>query len=183
MRFGSLGLRLVLWLIPSWAAAEIRVAFFRFPDGEVGDRFYHVALEVTGPLGKRWISAEPYWGVRVVDDLSKISHQPVVFLIQKKLADLRLENLSRYIGMPFDSDMDWQREDRMYCSKLIAKILQIAPTPMSFSDPRWPKHLQARVGAVGISPDEVFQSLQSLGYVAEPRSVCESKFSTAVSAP
>ncbi|MBO9665605.1 MAG: hypothetical protein J7501_02180 [Bdellovibrio sp.] len=156
----------ILSTAPFGANASVKVAFFEARDAngkivtmEKGGRFIHVAISV----GNKWMHAHPYWGVQLVDSLKKIG-DPAVILTDESVADLNESQVQKYLRQKYDSSFSWEDHDKTYCSKLIANILQISPSPMQFTGTVWQFQNRARAQGVGVSPDDVFNELKSRGY-------------------
>jgi hypothetical protein len=158
----SAGIFLGSLLLANFASAEIRVAFFRFPPGQVSkhERYYHVAIFFEG----QWLHADAWWGVQLVPTLEEMESSAYVILSDPRSPPLTSDAVANVLGKKFDFEMDWSDNERLYCSELVAKLLGIPPTPMDFVSSQWPKGLQKTPGALGISPDEIYEELLKRGY-------------------
>ena len=148
-----------LWI--AFAQARVQVAFveIRRPDGtlvqlEPGGRFAHLAISYRG----QWLHSHPYRGVELINtnDLAKMGTLAVkITLPAMEPSDGMVKGL---VGLPYDREYSWSNE-RMYCSELVAKILQLKPSPMYFDPKLWPKEYQKLNGQLGISPDDIYRIL------------------------
>ncbi len=156
-------------LLAADTSAEIRVAFFPYPTPQAGgERFFHVAISFQG----KWLHSHPYWGVRLENSLEEIQKGPVILLENLHHPSLSPEAVLPLLGRPFDRQMDWSSDDRLYCSELVAKLLNIPPSEMSFESPLWPKDLAKRRGSLGISPDEIYEALEEGAFQLSDASTC-----------
>lgn len=148
------------------AHSDVKLAFFQIykPDGSVmqlekGGRFAHIAISVeTG-----WLHVHPYRGVEVVKSLSGVGFKDYkVKIFSSNREAIVYEDYKKYYGLPYDPNYSWD-ESKIYCSELIAKILGIKPTPMSFDSEVWGVNHAGR-GELGISPDEIYEAIVDLDF-------------------
>ena len=66
------------------------------------------------------------------------------------------EFVKSVVGTPFDFSFDWD-SDLYYCSKLVAKILDLKPQPMNFDSELWDKSYRQLNGRPGISEYSVWR--------------------------
>lgn len=158
-----------VFLIAVQSLASIEVAFvsIRTPEGrqvqfESKGSFVHVAISYQGG----WLHSHPYRGVEWIttEALEKTGQLEKIITVSETESLAKAE-VRKYLGKPYDADFTWN-DDKIYCSELVAKLLHIAPKPMSFDTKIWPKHLQDRKGELGISPDDIFKFLKKQGYQA-----------------
>lgn len=123
---------------------------------EPGGRFAHSAISYKG----QWLQAHPYWGVQLttIENVRKMGEIQEIIEVPN-LEELDEAKVNEMLGKPFDHDYVWD-DEKIYCSELIAKLLDLAPKPMVFSD-SWPASYQALNGQPGLSPDGVYQILSS----------------------
>lgn len=143
--------------------AKVMVAFIQMRDYygnviqlEPGARFAHSAISYKG----QWLQAHPYRGVELVtiDKIQKMG-EILEYLEVQNLEELDEAKVNVMLGKPFDHGYIWD-DEKIYCSELIAKLLDLAPKPMVFSQ-AWPASYQALNGLPGLSPDGVYQILSS----------------------
>lgn len=141
---------------------QVRLAFFelRTPEGrlvqlEKNGRFGHVALQHQG----KWLHAHPYRGVEWVA-LEKVREVGTLVSVIEfpNLAAPEETRIHQYLGRPFDRGYTWD-DERLYCSELIAKLLNISPLPMEFDPELWPKAYEKLRGQPGLSPDDIYRIL------------------------
>ena len=166
MKFVLPFLFLLIVLTPS-SFAKVEVAFIelRFPDGrllqfEPEGRFAHIAISYKG----KWLHSYPRKGVEITtyEDLKKIGNVKAIIVVDDMDA-LDESLVEKYLGKPHNLSYTWN-EDKIYCSQLVAYLLGIPPTPMTFSGSSWSKAYHERKGMVGISPDDIFNALKARGY-------------------
>ncbi|MES3036963.1 MAG: YiiX/YebB-like N1pC/P60 family cysteine hydrolase [Bdellovibrionota bacterium] len=123
---------------------------------EPGGRFYHMAISFQG----KWLQAHPYQGVVLVDidELEKMG--TVTEIVRVNSPELTLEDIKPYLGLRYDQNFSWD-DDKMYCSELVAKLLNIQPIPMVFAPGLWPPQYQQYNGLPGISPDKIYLLLKA----------------------
>lgn len=124
---------------------------------EPGSRFGHTALRV----GELWLQSYPGEGVKFVtwEELQKRGKVAAVLRIPVRLD---LSRIAPYLGRPFDFGYTWS-DEALYCSELIAKILQIPPEPMQFNRDVWPPSYWPLEGQAGMSPDKIYHKLRGPG--------------------
>jgi hypothetical protein len=140
--------------------AEAQIVFLELkkPNGEVlqlepGFRYAHVAILQEG----RWWHAYPGVGVRGVSEseLRRVGVWGPRFSVPEESIQLEI---SRYDGLPYDNQYTW-KNDRFYCSELVAKALGLAPEPMHFDLQYWPAYFEKFEGLPGMSPGKIFDYL------------------------
>ncbi len=150
-----------------FAAAEVKVVFVevkgyggRQVELEQNGRFAHVAISYKG----NWLQSYPGHGVELISyaDLAKMGK--LVMLKSKSHVEPSDEFVEQVLGQSFDMNFSWE-SDSYYCSKLVAKILDLTPTPMEFNTRAWPKSFQKLTGLLGISPDDVYEQLLDRGFL------------------
>lgn len=151
--------------------AEVEVLFVQKKDfqGNVvrlqpHEDFYHVAL-VT-PYGL--LNARPYYGVEFLNSLDDLGYPDYSVTVLRLSGDIKYQQYHHYLGLPYDSEFDWD-DKAIYCSELVAKILNIAPSPMRFEGDHWPRRLRDKQGLPGLSPDLLFHKLRLLGAYIQNR--------------
>lgn len=142
------------------ALASIRIAFLEYPIAngqslqlEDNGRYFHIAIKYRD----KWLHAHPYRGVELIEfsklkSLGRISS----ILVIKNLRSLKEQDVIKYLGKDYDSEFSWS-DEKIYCSELIAKLLNIPPQEMSFLSPAWPVHYHRYNGQLGISPDDIYR--------------------------
>lgn len=152
---------LLLFALPAWS--QVYVAFIEVRDAngkvlqlENDGRYAHMAISYKG----QWLHSYPNRGVELIsnNDLEKIGKVTVIPL--KSQPELNSSEVAKFLGKPFDFEFSWD-DNKIYCAELVAKLLHLAPAPMQFSASFWPKSYQKFNGQLGISPDDIFQQLQS----------------------
>jgi hypothetical protein len=149
------------------AKASTQVAFLEVIDGR-GDRvqlepdfpYAHMAIEIDGG----WLHAHPASGAEWVPagGLERYGRIARVLDVPSKMK-VRTDLVDAFIGQPYDREFSWDNR-ALYCSELVAKILDIEPVPMVF-DPRfWPADFARLNGKPGISPGLVFRKISSEAY-------------------
>lgn len=142
--------------------ARVTVAFIEMRNwhGQViqlepGGRFAHSAISYKG----LWLQAHPVRGVELVS-IEQIRKMGEIkeFVDVPNLEELDDDKVSSLLGKPFDHGYIWD-DEKIYCSELIAKLLDLPTKPMVFSD-SWPKSYQDLNGLPGLSPDGVYQQLK-----------------------
>jgi hypothetical protein len=73
--------------------------------------------------------------------------------------------LSEVLGKPYNFISPWDDSSSYNCSKLVAKLLDIKPRPMTFEESIWGNRFAHYRGQMGLSPDELFSEIQSLSNV------------------
>lgn len=126
---------------------------------EENGEFTHIAISIDN----RWLHAHPSRGVEFVDTIEEIGYLKFeVIMLENKQLSLSEGSYSRFLNLPYDGDFIWT-DDAIYCSELIAKILGIKPTPMTFSARVWGGEHPSK-GLLGISPDEIFNEAKNIGF-------------------
>lgn len=157
---------ILFYLIFIVNAYATTVAFMKVykPDGnllqlEKNGVYAHLAIAVPGG----WLHSHPFRGVEIINSLSKVGYQnyEVNFLLNSNHYIDRSDYI-KFLGMPFDRNYEWD-DEKLYCSELIAKILNIAPMPMEFYSEMWGDHPNR--GELGISPDEIYFELKKQNFV------------------
>lgn len=161
---------LILWtflafaLVSSRCFASVSVAFIEMRDAqghlvqlEPDGRFAHVAISYHGD----WLQALPYWGVQLVttEQLKKVGTIAEIVTLQAG-PEPSSQYVDSVLGKPYDYEYTWS-DDAFYCSKLVAKILNIPPRPMTFDPHLWPPQFQKYNGRPGMSPDTLYRILSS----------------------
>lgn len=128
---------------------------------ERGGRFSHVAISYRG----QWLHAHPKTGVELTDNLHEYGSVEEV-LTHPDWKEPNIAQVLRWLGKPFDLDLDWFNPDSTYCSKLVGQLLGLHPHNMKFTgDIRWGySHL---VGKKGMSPDYIHRELKRRGFVRQ----------------
>lgn len=128
------------------------------PDGQFG----HCAIQVK----HGWLHAHPRVGVQVTDDLSSFGVNPEVWT-NPAFADPTPEQIARYLKMHFNYDLKWTHDDdkTTYCSRLVGELLGLKPKAAYFMGPAFElSHVVPSFGEVGLSPDDVQEAIESLGF-------------------
>jgi hypothetical protein len=153
------------FLLSLSAQASVQVAFFECRTSkeeliplEKNGRFCHVAIQVLGG----WVEAHPLYGVRLTKSLSEIGEPAEV--LEHKAYSASKRKAKKVVGLPYDYNFNWNKQHSYYCSKLVAKLIQgfdFKLKKMSFSTSYWGfKRGDLPIGALGISPDDVYQQLK-----------------------
>lgn len=149
-------LSLLFLSLPSIALVE--VGFFSAvpsnPFVEPNKNFVHVAIRFKG----QWLSAMPYHGVYLADGFNHYYHVTSIFIHDRE--NLKESDYAIYLEREFKYWSDWDDETSTSCSKLVGQILGLTPKPME--SVLWVEGSNKR--AMGLSPDEVFEALTSMGY-------------------
>lgn len=139
------------------AFLEVRNYYGDLVQLEKDGRFAHMAISYKG----LWMHAHPLKGVEVVTEekLQKIG------LIKERIElpdveDISAEQAAKFLGKPFDNKYSWD-DHAIYCAELVGKLLGLRPTPMSFDADFWPDQYKALNGELGMSPDDIYQLLNS----------------------
>ena len=153
-----------LMFTSSFAKADVKVAFIEFytHDGklvqlEPNGRFAHIAISYRDG----WLHAHPWRGVEWIstENLAKMGKiADVVDLSSAR--EVSEATADRYLGKPYDSDYSWS-DDKIYCSELVAKILNLSPEPMHFDPKLWPEKFWKFEGLPGLSPDKIYKRLKN----------------------
>lgn len=121
--------------------------------------FAHVAIEVNG----KWLHANPRSGVELVslEDLERVGK--IKEILESDEDEVDSEGVKFFQSRPFDHQYSWS-DDEIYCAELVAKLLDIAPSPMHFDSKYWSSWFQKYEGLPGASPSKVYQELKKRGY-------------------
>lgn len=147
--------------------ASIEVAFLQTRNSdrslvqlEPNGNFSHIAISYKG----KWLHAHPYRGVELVskNELEKMGEIKLTIKISNS-SSIHPAVVKSFLGKPYDPSFSWS-DDKIYCSELIAKILNIDPAPMNFDSAFWPQKYKALQGELGISPDDIFNHFKAQGY-------------------
>lgn len=152
----------LLLLLPFFCTASIKVAFLEVKDAsgkirqlEPNGKYAHIAISYK----EKWLHAHPFRGVEIVSqqELEKIGTIKKIIVAQphQSISD---KVVRQYLGKAYDHEYSWS-DEKIYCSELVAKILNIKPLPMTMDSSLWPAHFQKMRGELGISPDEIFSLL------------------------
>lgn len=160
----------------SIAQAHVRIALLesytkngKLVQYEVGGRFYHSAIwidvaEIQQALaggfiaaGGGWLQSYPPEGVSIISwQQLQEKGKVAVILDLPKMRSITLNDYKKYLGKKFDFYYQWN-DDLIYCSELIAKILNIQTVPMRLNHQVWPKNYWVLDGQPGVSPDELYR--------------------------
>ncbi len=159
---------LLVCLFASNANAEIKVAFFRCYTPSLkavqltpGGKFCHVAISHNGG----WLHAHPVDGVKWKKNLPEITGGRCEnILIDISAPAVPHEEVTPWIGKPYDASFRWETKEATYCSKLVGCLLKVPPTLMTFKSPFWNGFKDLPVNEVGISPDEIYHELLRRNY-------------------
>ncbi|MBV2168735.1 MAG: hypothetical protein KUL82_08520 [Bdellovibrio sp.] len=137
--------------------AKTRIAFLELYNqrGELvqyepGGRFAHTAIQVD-ELGDQWLNSYPGEGVALIS-WEQLQERGVIADVIEIPQKIKLSQITPYMGRPFDFWYSWS-DEALYCTELIAKLLNIPTHPMSFNKKVWPKNYWALEGTPGLSPD------------------------------
>ena len=153
--------------MPSDLFADTRVGWLELktPKGETvqlePDFYYaHIAIQI----GNRWLHAHPQRGVEVVsrEKLENFGKIKEVWASDDEDSSY-LNKIDFYVGRSFDNQFSWS-DEKIYCAELVAKLLQINPTPMHFDLDFWNQWYQQFEGKPGSSPSKIYQALRELNY-------------------
>lgn len=157
----------LMFLMPFYSFATVDIVFIelRSQSGQLiqlepNGQFAHIAISYKDG----WLHSHPFRGVEVIsqDALEKIGTIKMIITIQG-LDSLKDTQVEKFLGKPYDAEFSWS-DEKIYCSELIGKLLNIDPQPMTFETEIWPKHTQSLRGQLGLSPDDIFQFLKKNGY-------------------
>lgn len=168
MPFMLRGALFIFLLFSAGSIASVRVAFFEKYDSkgnliqlEKNGRFFHVAIEVAG----HWLHTDSYRGVELVVEVPSTYGERVVVLENRSLEAPSFAAIESYLGIAYDKDYLWDN-NRLYCSELVSKLLDLEPRPMRFDGSYWkgrdPSDLPN--GKLGSSPDLIYRQLLKLGW-------------------
>lgn len=145
----------------SLSFAKTRIAFLEQYDRngnrvqyEPGGRFVHSAIQFD-EIGDRWLNAYPGEGVAVIS-LEQLQHHGTIAEVVEIPQTVHMSQVKPYLGLPFDFWYEWS-DDAIYCSELIAKILDIPTRPMKINKQVWPKNYWHLEGQPGLSPDALYE--------------------------
>ena len=138
------------------AFIEMRNYYGQIIELEPGGRFAHSAISYKG----QWLQAHPARGVELVpiETIRKMGEIKEIIEVAN-LEELDEAKVLAVLGKPFDHGYLWD-DEKIYCSELIGKLLDLPTKPMVFSD-AWPKSYQDKNGLPGLSPDGIYQILSS----------------------
>lgn len=153
--------------ISSISHASVKIAFIEIRKTnnqliqlEPGGQYAHIAISFKD----KWLHAHPYRGVEIIDQdgLKKMGKIVKTLTITDK-PDLFMNEVIRFLGKSYDSYFSWS-DDKIYCSELVGKILEIPPRPMSFSTDIWTENFKNSKNSLGLSPDDIYIYLTEKGY-------------------
>lgn len=157
----KIGFFFFIFLLQSLAFAKTRIVFLELYNSkgelvqyEPGGRFAHTAIQFD-EIGDKWLNSYPGEGVAVVS-WEDLQHRGVVGDIVEIPMEVRWSQVKPYLGRPFDFWYSWT-DDALYCTELIAKLLDIPPQPMRFNKKVWPKNYWPLEGTPGLSPDQLWR--------------------------
>ncbi len=160
-------LLIFLLLVSRAGFPSVQVAFIEahWPDGravELGlnGRFFHVAIGIDG----LWYDSFPNELVQGKQFLEFDESFALGEVLESKEIFLSGKDVQPYIGLAFDKTFSWDKEGCTYCSKFVADVLGIEPTRMDFEGKHWERAQVYKRGALGISPDELYDALISRGF-------------------
>ena len=161
---------LCLVITPQRSFAKVQLIFLsqKTASGELvqfekNGQFIHSAISFQN----KWLQAHPYYGVQLVSlsEVLKMGTDSQIMTLDD-VPDLTESDILPFLGKKFDRDYSWD-DDRIYCSELLAKLLNIPPKPMFFDPKLWPAHYQKLNGEPGVSPDEIARYYLNKGYFLE----------------
>lgn len=162
----ALPLFIGLFVLSENIYAKSKVAWLQLQDSkgqvvQLEPNFYyaHVAIEVNG----NWLHANPKSGVELVtiealDRVGKIKE-----ILESDEESVDFSGVEFFISRPFDHEYSWN-DDKIYCAELVAKLLNIPPSPMHFDLKYWHPWFQKYEGLPGASPAKIYQELKNRGY-------------------
>jgi hypothetical protein len=163
---------LAVTLFASASFARIEVAFLeawtstgKKVELEKDGRFAHVAIRYEG----QWFHASPRKGAELTTDIKVFGPDRTLLseiLVDDDAPDLTGAQIAEVIGLPYDFKFRWEDEYGTYCSKLVGKLLQVPPTPMTFDGSYWNGIKNLPWGEPGISPDGLYKVLKARGYIS-----------------
>ncbi len=163
----------------SYAAIEIAFIELRNHEGQViqlepGGQFAHIAISYQG----QWIHSYPFRGVEIIskENLEKIGAIKSILTVSES-QDLQEEQVNRYLGKRYDSEFSWS-DDKIYCSELVGKLLNMIPKPMKFKSKFWSQSSQfvKSQNGGGLSPDDIFQYLEEKYKTQRDENQCSKLF-------
>ena len=133
-----------------FADAKVQVAFIEWKqqDGtylslEPGGRLFHVAIQFED----RWLNATGYAGVHEVQNIHDLGQ---IYSVIELDRDIPRGKFLAEFGKKFSTEDAWSNKASTYCSKMVAQILDIAPSPMT-----------SKMG-LGVSPDRLYRALKAM---------------------
>ena len=154
----SLSLAILFISLPGFA--KTRIAFLelyghngKLVQYEPGGRFAHTAIQFDD-IGDKWLNSYPGEGVAIVS-WEDLKHRGVVADIVEIPVDLKISQVTPYLGMPFDFWYSWD-DNAFYCTELIGKLLHVPTHPMQFNKAVWPQSYWKLEGTKGLSPDQLW---------------------------
>jgi hypothetical protein len=159
-----------LWVGLSFASvvkAQTRVAWLEIKDKsgtpvQLEPDFYYAHVAIG--IGNRWLHAHPNRGVELVDRETLNSLGEIQEILASEDENEKyLNQIENYLGKPFDSEFDWS-DEKIYCAELVAKLLNVPPSPMHFDNKYWNPWYQKYEGKPGSSPSKLYSELKSRGY-------------------
>lgn len=138
------------------------------PDGQ----FAHIAISYKNG----WLHAHPIRGVELVDrtEIEKMGLIKKIILISEQ-NNLNKKNVNRFLGKPYDSDFSWS-DNKIYCSELVAKLLNLKPTPMTFDSEIWLDKQSTTRDKLGLSPDDIYKELVQRESKSQVSKSCDNLF-------
>jgi hypothetical protein len=121
-------------------------------------RFFHVAIK----YGECWLHTDTYRGVVCDVQIPMKYGNPAVILHHDRYP-WHEERVSELLGLPYDYDYMWG-DNRIYCSELLARLLDLKPKPMKFNTPFWSARNKLPIGDLGLSPDGAYEALKQNGF-------------------
>ncbi len=154
----------VFLFISSLCLGSSKIAFLETYDGkgnivqyEPGGRFSHSAISIGEGESQKWLNAYPKEGVAVIS-WERLSGHGRISRIVEIPQSISEDQLGPFLGLPFDYWYSWTN-DAIYCSELIAKLLNIQPEPMILNHQVWPPQYWKLEGQPGMSPDNLYRKL------------------------
>lgn len=122
--------------------------------------YAHIAIQI----GNQWLHAHPQRGVEVVSRRKIEEFGKIKEVWASYDEDTSYVNkINFYLGRSFDNQFSWS-DEKLYCAELVAKLLQIAPTPMHFDLDFWSQWYQQFEGKPGSSPSKIYRELKARDY-------------------
>lgn len=156
---------LVIISFGSSSFAKTRIAFLELYNqrGELvqyepGGRFAHTAIQFDD-IGDQWLNSYPGEGVALIS-WEQLQERGVIADVVEIPQKIRFSQVAPYMGRPFDFWYSWT-DDALYCTELIAKLLNIPTHPMRFNKKVWPKNYWSLEGTQGLSPDGLWNWAQT----------------------
>jgi len=160
-------LTIILTLFSTQASfAKTYIAFFKVyrKDGsllqlEENGNFSHVALS----LGDKWLHSHPIRGVEIISNLNYAGFDRFeIVTLKNDSYKVLSKDYQFFLDKDYDYSFEWS-DNKIYSSELIAKILKLKPSKMTFSASFWKKYPNLK-GGLGISPDEIYRESKKLGF-------------------